>query len=89
MRNGGTPTRRRFPTPFRTSWAPDHIDISGLLGIGGGPFGIDTATGSRYLIREWGYPDIGVVICDTPSAGHDIVMLDYSESGGPALMIVA
>ena len=28
-----------------------------------------------------GYPDIGVVICDTLSGGHDTVMLDYSDSG--------
>lgn len=32
-------------------------------------------------MQEWGYPDIGLVICDTPSGGHDTVMLDYSVSG--------
>jgi SMI1-KNR4 cell-wall len=83
VRNGGTPRRRCVRTPFPTSWAPDHFKISGLLGLGGS-WGIDTAEmGSRYLVAEWGYPDIGVVICDTPSAGHDTVMLDYS-AGGPA-----
>ncbi|MEU9856257.1 SMI1/KNR4 family protein [Streptomyces sp. NPDC047974] len=82
LRNGGTPRRRCYPTPFRTSWAEDHFEISGIRGIGGAR-GIDARSGggSAYQIEEWGYPDIGVVICDTPSAGHDTVMLDYSECG--------
>ena len=33
------------------------------------------------MISEWGYPPIGVVIFDTPSGGHDTVMLDYSVCG--------
>ncbi|MCC8243382.1 SMI1/KNR4 family protein [Saccharothrix luteola] len=81
QRNGGTPRRRCLRTPFPTSWAPDHFEIRGLRGLGG-PWGIDSEDlGSRYLVGEWGYPDIGVVICDTPSGGHDTVMLDYSECG--------
>ncbi|MGW4638473.1 SMI1/KNR4 family protein [Sphaerisporangium sp. NPDC004334] len=82
QRNGGTPRRRCCPTTFPTSWADDHFEISGIRGIGG-PWGIDSSSGagSSYLISEWGYPDIGVVICDTPSAGHDTIMLDYSECG--------
>jgi hypothetical protein len=64
-----------------TSWAADHIEVAGLRGIGG-DWGIDaSALGSAAMIREWGYPDIGVVICETPSAGHDTVMLDYSACG--------
>jgi len=76
-RNGGLLRRRCCPTSFRTSWADDHFEVRALLGIGG-KLSIDS---SAYLLTEWEYPEIGVVICDTPSGGHDTVMLDYSESG--------
>lgn len=60
---------------------PDHIAIGAIRGVGG-DWGIDDETlGSRYMVAEWGYPDIGVVICATPSGGHDTVMLDYRECG--------
>jgi hypothetical protein len=37
--------------------------------------------GSRLMIDEWGYPDIGIAICDCPSAGHDMIFLDYRRCG--------
>lgn len=82
VRNGGVPRRRCCPTDFSTSWAPNHIQISAIRGIGG-EWGIDSDSGlgSSEMVAEWGYPNVGVVICDMPSAGHDAVMLDYSESG--------
>jgi SMI1-KNR4 cell-wall len=80
--NGGIPVNTCFPTNSPTSWADNHIAITGIYGIGyekssslGGNFG------SRFWIEEWGYPDIGVAICDCPSAGHDMVFLDYRECG--------
>lgn len=79
-RNGGTPRRDCFPTKVATSWADDHVKISGIAGLGGAR-GIDGALGSRYLIGEWGYPDTGIVVGHCPSAGHDVVMLDYSRCG--------
>lgn len=81
-RNGGTPRARCVRTDAPTSWAEDHIEISGIRGVAG-EWGIDSpdGLGSRYMIAEWDYPDIGVVVCDTPSAGHDTVMLDYSSCG--------
>jgi hypothetical protein len=33
------------------------------------------------MIKEWGYPDVGIVIGATPAGGHTTVMLDYSECG--------
>jgi hypothetical protein len=64
-----------------TDWADDHVEVSGIRGIGGA-WGIDSALrGNRYMIQEWGYPDVGIVVGQTPSAGHDGIMLDYSECG--------
>jgi hypothetical protein len=81
QRNGGVPTRRCIRTTFRTSWAPDHFRIDAILGLGGA-WGLDSVPGgSAYMIEEWGYPAIGLVICTTPSAGHDTVMLDYRSCG--------
>lgn len=37
--------------------------------------------GNRFWIEEWNYPDIGLVIADTPSAGHDMFFLDYRKCG--------
>lgn len=81
-RNGGLVVTNCFPTRFATSWADDHFEVRALLGIGGSN-GIDAGNGqgSADLIKEWGYPDIGLVICDMPSGGHDVVMLDYSSCG--------
>jgi hypothetical protein len=79
-RNGGYPINTCFPTSEKTSWAEDHIEIETIFGIGVED-SIDDEYGSNYLIEEWEYPAIGIVICRCPSAGHDTVMLDYSECG--------
>jgi len=42
-------------------------------------------------LDEWGYPDIGVYFADTPSAGHDMIALDYracGRDGEPAVVHV-
>jgi hypothetical protein len=81
VRNGGRPRRRCVRTAFPTLSAPDHLEVEAILGIGG-RWGIDAAgpLSSPAVIEEWGYPRIGVVVCETPSAGHDTVMLDYSRA---------
>ncbi|WP_240467240.1 SMI1/KNR4 family protein [Streptomyces salinarius] len=78
VQNGGMLRNRCYPTEFPTSWAPDHVCVDAIWGIGGG-WGVDVLSPSA--IAEWRYPDIGVVLGITPSAGHDTVMLDYSECG--------
>jgi hypothetical protein len=75
IQNGGLPRRRCYPV------GRERVTLIGLFGVGGW-YGIDSPDrGSRYMIREWGYPEVGVVIAPTPSGGHDTVMLDYSECG--------
>ena len=36
---------------------------------------------TRLMVEEWGYPAIGIAICDCPSAGHDEIFLDYRACG--------
>jgi hypothetical protein len=80
-RNGGYPVNTCFPVETATSWADDHIAIESICGIGVEDGIDDSQSGSRYMIEEWGYPAIGIMICNCPSAGHDAVFLDYSKCG--------
>jgi|SRR5262245_25109516 len=77
VKNGGYFTRQRYPTDRCPRWADDHVLFDFVQGIGGDK-GIDSRTGSQYLISEWGYPDVGVVISGD---GHTAFMLDYSKCG--------
>ena len=80
--NGGTPARTSHRTATRTSWAEDHIAITGIFSIGcDKPSSLCGESGSRFYIEEWGYPDIGVYFADCPSAGHDMLCLDYRACG--------
>jgi hypothetical protein len=82
IHNGGTPKNCCFPTSERTSWAEDHCAISGIMGIGRTKtYSLCGSLGSQFMIEEWGYPNTGVFICNCPSAGHDMIMLDYSKCG--------
>jgi SMI1 / KNR4 family (SUKH-1) len=80
--NGGIPRKTCHRTNERTSWASDHIAISGIFSIGREQsHALGGGLGSRFWIREWGYPAIGVYFADCPSAGHDMICLDYRECG--------
>jgi hypothetical protein len=80
--NGGIPNKTCFPTNSATSWAEDHVAITGISGIGKNKtYSLCGDLGSQFMIDEWEYPKIGVVICDCPSAGHDVIMLDYRKCG--------
>lgn len=90
--NGGLPTRTCFPMSERTSWSEDHIAITGLFGLDRNKtYSITGKIGSEFMKGEWGYPDIGIYICDCPSAGHDMICLDYrrcSRNGEPQVVHV-
>ena len=80
--NGGIPFNVCFPCDEPTSWADDHVAITGIMGVDKDKiYSLCGQLGSRFMIEEWGYPDIGVAICDCPSAGHDMIFLDYRECG--------
>lgn len=80
--NGGIPVNTCFPTSTPTSWAEDHVAISGIFGIGREKdYALCGSLGSQFMIDEWEYPAIGVAICDCPSAGHDMIFLDYRGCG--------
>lgn len=80
--NGGIPKKTNHRTAERTSWASDHIAIVGIFSIGREKsHSLAGSRGSRFWINEWGYPAIGVYFADCPSAGHDMVCLDYRRCG--------
>lgn len=80
--NGGIPENQCFPTDTYVAWAEDHVAIEGIAGIGRDKtYALCGELGSKFMQTEWGYPDIGICICDTPTAGHDMIMLDYRKCG--------
>ncbi len=80
--NGGTPRNTCHRTNERTSWANDHIAITGIYGIGSTKScSLCGEVGSKFWMHEWGYPAIGVYFADCPSAGHDMLCFDYRSCG--------
>jgi len=80
--NGGLVSKIAFPTSEPTSWAKDHVAITGIKGIGKNKiYSLCGELGSYFKVEEWEYPDIGVYFGDCPSAGHDMICLDYRECG--------
>lgn len=82
VQNGGTPVRTNHRTKVATSWAEDHVAITGIFGIGDAKeCSLGGSMGSLFWMEEWGYPPIGVYFADCPSAGHDMLCLDYRACG--------
>jgi SMI1-KNR4 cell-wall len=80
--NGGVPHNTCHRTRTRTTWANDHISITGIYAIGGSkPCSLCGQFGSPFMIEEWQYPPIGIYFADCPSAGHDMLCLDYRTCG--------
>jgi hypothetical protein len=79
-KNGGSPKRQCYPTGG-TSWSDNHVRVTAICGIGG-QWGIDSEQyGSRHMIEQGGFPDVGIFVGWTPTAGHDGIFLDYRECG--------
>ena len=80
--NGGIPVNTCYPCDEPTCWSDDHVAITGIFGIGREKnCSLCGELGSQFMIDEWEYPAIGVTICDCPSAGHDMIFLDYRACG--------
>ncbi|TAH28107.1 MAG: SMI1/KNR4 family protein [Cytophagales bacterium] len=76
LHNGGMPINNCFPTE------DDYVQICGISGIGRSKiYSLCGELGSTFFTGEGQYPNIGCCICDTPSAGHDMIMLDYTKCG--------
>lgn len=82
QQNGGTPTRTCHRTKQATSWAEDHIAITGIYGINSKQiYSLCGDFSSQFWMDEWGYPPIGVYFANCPSGGHDLICLDYRQCG--------
>lgn len=79
--NGGIPILNCYPTKQKNSWAKDHVMIGRFFTLGVDEESIDGALGDGHWKSEWGYPDIGVAICDTRTSGHQLIFLDYLKYG--------
>jgi len=80
--NGGMVARDSHPVRTGTSWAEDHVSVHGIYSIGSSKScSLLGRFGSKFWAAEWGYPDIGVYFADCPSAGHDMLCLDYRACG--------
>ncbi len=89
VHNGGTFARQAHPVAQPTSWAGDHVGVVSLAAIGRtAAFSLCGELGSAFRTAEWGYPDLGVYIADCPSAGHDMIALDYRRPGEPTVVHV-
>ncbi|MGC5774865.1 SMI1/KNR4 family protein [Paenibacillus pabuli] len=81
LHNGGVPHYRYFPVSHAGNDGKVHIEISNILGVGREKaHSLCGAAGSRAMIEQGGYPEIGVILCECPS-DSEVVMLDYRESG--------
>ena len=50
--NGGIPVNTSFPTEETTSWAEDHVAITGIMGIGSEKrYALCGELGSRFMIE--------------------------------------
>jgi hypothetical protein len=80
--NGGLLKRNAHASPTPTTWAADHVAVTGIFAIGRtARSSLCGSFGQPLWLQEWGYPDLGVYFADTPSAGHDMIALDYRACG--------
>lgn len=84
VQNGGYTRGFVFPTETRTSWAPDHVPVRELFGIGAveGRKGRHNILDSAYMTEEWGLPPAQVLLAGD---GHWWITLDYRKGLVPSV----
>lgn len=81
--NGGHPNKSYWFNEHAKRNEVNTIGLVGFFGIGGNKHNsLFGKFGNEFCFNEWQYPrDIGIVIADTESGGHDMIYLDYRECG--------
>ena len=80
--NGGIPYATCYPLPNPQEGEQEYVEITGFLSIGRKkPNSLCGTAGNKLFKEGWHYPDYGVYICDCPSAGFDLILLDYRQCG--------
>lgn len=81
--NGGIPYATCFPLPQSTGNEDrTYIEITGFLNIGRNKMNSLSGSAGNPLFKDtWHYPDYGIYICDCPSAGFELILLDYRQCG--------
>ena len=80
--NGGVPYATCYVLPEGVDEEADYIEITGFLSIGRKKENSLCGMAGNKLFKDgWHYPDYGVYICDCPSAGFDLILLDYRACG--------
>ena len=89
LHNGGYLARTSHPAESRTTWAEDHVGVTSIWAIGRtADESLCGTLKTSFWVEEWGYPDIGIYFGDCPSAGHDMIALDYRFPGEPTVVHV-
>lgn len=80
--NGGLLMRNACPNSLIRDWTAAAYSVESIYGMDRSKeYSLCGSMGSRFWMDEWHYPAIGVVVGDTISAGHQMIVLDYSDCG--------
>lgn len=83
IQNGGKPIKNYWINEYAKGNEVEEIGITGFFGIGSKKsHSIFGEYANEFWFTEWEYPrDIGIIIADTESGGHDMIYLDYRDCG--------
>ncbi|MBF1204302.1 MAG: SMI1/KNR4 family protein, partial [Fusobacterium periodonticum] len=82
IQNGGELRKNNFEGSFKRNWTSGSFDVEYISGVDSSKrYSLCGEFGSKFWIKEWKYPNIGIAICGTSSGGHDMIFLDYSDCG--------